>query len=344
MNVIFEELPHEYYVTTSDGSKLYGLSMTTFIARFKQPFLDKFWKIYKAVQYELQIERREDFSAFCKTKGFYYNDYNKIKDEELRILFFRQKMGNIVDWNKILSKTVSIIKQEWDTKKNNACEVGTEFHEYKEGQAYSTGTEKLGNRLVDMAKDELQMSSKAIKYSKDLSKLEDGYHAELLLYTDSFIIDGQVYPVFLVGQTDKCFIETIGGVRYVDIDDYKTNKEIKFENTFQKMQEPLGHLDDCSYNHYSLQAVGYAEILRQHGYTPRHLYFTHHDIKALGMTKTLNKDLIGLEKVNAIPVKDLSDEFNAMITHSFPISLSNLNKKNYIPKSEKKAKTFLDYD
>jgi hypothetical protein len=69
MNVIFEELPHEYYVTTSDGSKLYGLSMTTFIARFKQPFLDKFWKIYKAVQYELQIERREDFSAFCKTKG-----------------------------------------------------------------------------------------------------------------------------------------------------------------------------------------------------------------------------------------------------------------------------------
>ena len=46
--------------------------------------------------------------------------------------------------------------------------------------------------------------------------------------------------------------------------DYKSNKEIKFESyRGQKMTGCLSHLDDCNYNHYSLQLNGYQYILEK---------------------------------------------------------------------------------
>ena len=43
--------------------------------------------------------------------------------------------------------------------------------------------------------------------------------------------------------------------------DWKRSKEIKRTNRFQKAFDPISHLDDCNFNHYSLQLNFYRHII-----------------------------------------------------------------------------------
>ena len=70
----------------------------------------------------------------------------------------------------------------------------------------------------------------------------------------------------LCGQAD--LVEIVNG--YINITDYKTNKEIKekgftnWEGITSKMYNPVSHLDDCNLNHYNLQLSIYAYIIKKH--------------------------------------------------------------------------------
>ena len=71
------------------------------------------------------------------------------------------------------------------------------------------------------------------------------------------------------------------------IDDIKTNKEIKVENKWQKMKDPIKHMDDCNYNHYVIQMSTYAWMLEQFGYKCIGTRFTWRDIDENGTVKRL---------------------------------------------------------
>jgi hypothetical protein len=65
----------------------------------------------------------------------------------------------------------------------------------------------------------------------------------------------------IAGMTDMLFYN----VKYkcFQVWDWKTNKQLRTENSFQKLKGPLAHLDDCEINIYSLQLHIYKYILKR---------------------------------------------------------------------------------
>ncbi len=70
----------------------------------------------------------------------------------------------------------------------------------------------------------------------------------------------------ICGQSD--LVEVVNDK--INIIDYKTNKEIKTESykdwdgISDKLLDPVSHLDDCNFNHYSLQLSIYMYIMLKH--------------------------------------------------------------------------------
>jgi ATP-dependent exoDNAse (exonuclease V) beta subunit len=63
----------------------------------------------------------------------------------------------------------------------------------------------------------------------------------------------------VAGQADLLAVEQ--GTGHIYILDWKRSKAIAYVNRFQKLSEPLAHLDDCNYVHYCLQLNIYRHIL-----------------------------------------------------------------------------------
>lgn len=76
------------------------------------------------------------------------------------------------------------------------------------------------------------------------------YRTEWLVYDDDRKISGSIDCVLINKKTGA-----------ICILDWKRSKEIKKENKYQKGLPPLAHLEDCNYNHYSLQLNIYRHIL-----------------------------------------------------------------------------------
>ena len=159
------------------------------------------------------------------------------------------------------------IKKSWEKEREDACFKGTKYHERKEEQAYNRGFEiNPYTREKTITKIKKSPPGNKTLPFKDLWELEDGYYPELIIWNDLYEI---------AGTADKVFIYTKGKKRYVDIDDFKTNKEIKKQNNYQKMKYPIEKLDDCNYNHYRLQISMYAWMLEQFGFIVKNVGFTH---------------------------------------------------------------------
>lgn len=73
---------------------------------------------------------------------------------------------------------------------------------------------------------------------------------ELSLFHCGLRVAGQADCICRVDGTDKIVIL-----------DWKRSKEIKTENRFQKLKEPLGYLDDCNFYAYAAQLNVYRYIL-----------------------------------------------------------------------------------
>jgi hypothetical protein len=92
----------------------------------------------------------------------------------------------------------------------------------------------------------------------------------------------------IAGQSDLVFVA--GG--YVDIDDYKTNKEI-VENSYgypanpKMMLAPVENLMDCNYWHYALQLSIYMKLilLRNKALKPGTLTLNHVEFELQGRDK-----------------------------------------------------------
>jgi hypothetical protein len=106
-----------------------------------------------------------------------------------------------------------------------------------------------------------------LDYYKDLP---DGVYPELLLWHNKSMTSG---------TADRVIIETIGSERWVTIEDYKTNKEIKNYNYLDKrtgkpvvnkyMLAPFENLCNCNYWHYQIQLNIYGYMLEAFGFRIR---------------------------------------------------------------------------
>jgi hypothetical protein len=158
------------------------------------------------------------------------------------------------------------ILQLWQAEADRAVTLGTYYHNQREADLCSLSSiEREGIPIPVYSPIEEGTLKKAPE-----QKLTDGIYPEHMVYLKS---------AGICGQSD--LVEVINGK--VNIIDYKTNKEIKtesfknWEGISEKLLAPLNHLDDCNYNHYSLQLSIYMYIILKHNpkLKPGKIYIHH---------------------------------------------------------------------
>jgi len=145
------------------------------------------------------------------------------------------------------------IQEIWAAESTRSTLLGNWYHDQRELDVSSLNTLRVNGVDVPIMKS---IYDNNVKYAPD-QNLIDGVYPEHFIYLKSAGICGQSDRVDVVNS-------------FVDITDYKTNKEIKtqgytdWRGVTQKMLAPVDHLDDCNLNHYTLQLSFYMYmILRQ---------------------------------------------------------------------------------
>jgi len=145
------------------------------------------------------------------------------------------------------------IKELWSTESERSLELGNWYHDQRESDFLAIETIQRKGKDIPIIKP---IYNDDIKHAPDQS-LTEGVYPEHFVYLKS---------IGICGQADR--VEVVDG--FVDIIDYKTNKEIKTESykswdgVSKKMLFPVDHLDDCNFNHYALQLSLYMYMILRH--------------------------------------------------------------------------------
>jgi len=207
--------------------------------------------------------------------------------------------------------TAEQIIEAWDNETERAINLGNFYHNQRESDMLDFKTIERNGIEVPIIKP--LINDEGIKLAPE-QKLTDGVYPEHLVYLKS---------VGLCGQADV--VEVVDG--YININDYKTNKEIKekgytnWEGITSKMFKPINHLDDCNLIHYSLQLSIYAYIIKKHNpslkigkLTIQHVKFKQigEDANGYPINEHYNGEPI-LDEIKMYEVPYLKDEVNSLM-------------------------------
>lgn len=258
MLLTFEKLGHVY----GNGS---GISVSTLISQYKNKFDSDFWLKWKAWEHALYPNEskeisKEKFKQLRKELKYSFDDMQRRDEKLFRILTIKYpELSSIVT-----DDIAESLRLEWKNKNETSKKDGTLYHDHKEKTSYEKGVEinPFTSELFPVFKPYVTIDELKIQ-NIDLGNLEKGYYPELILNL------GNIY-----GQADRTWI---GDNKQVWIRDYKTNETLKTSNPFQKMKGFLAHLDDCEFNHYSLQLSLYGYIFESYGYKIVDLAIDHYN-------------------------------------------------------------------
>lgn len=160
------------------------------------------------------------------------------------------------DWDEIARKyakknklSIEAVKLKWKQENDKAIERGLRFHRQREEEL--SGCENING--LEIFRPQFV---EGIKVSQD-QRLVPGMYPELLVYLNSARI---------CGQADIVKVHPDGSF---DIQDFKTNKEIKinafinWEGVEERFLHPLGNIPHSNYWNYALQLNTYAYIIRK---------------------------------------------------------------------------------
>ena len=192
------------------------------------------------------------------------------------------------------------ILDAWENEKNRAIKLGNWYHNQREADILDFKTIERDGIEIPIVKP--LVKENGVKLAPE-QKLFDGVYPEHLVYLKS---------AKLCGQADV--VEIVNGV--ININDYKTNKEIKekgytnWEGISKKLYKPVSHLDDCHLNHYSLQLSIYAYIIKKHNPKLKvgKLTIQHVKFKQIGTDKNgypINEHINGEPILGEIKMYDL---------------------------------------
>lgn len=171
------------------------------------------------------------------------------------------KMRRSAGWanSKYFGRTNDEIKAEWDRVRDEAADAGTKLHLAIE-QYYNAQIAR--NAQIDGANE--------IEYKQDpdvIKTVEYGYFEQFVRdhpHLKPFKTEWRIFDedLKIAGSVDMVFYDPDDQTK-IYIYDWKRSKEIKRSNRYQKGTYPLGHMDDCNYNHYTLQLNVYRYILEK---------------------------------------------------------------------------------
>lgn len=209
----------------------------------------------------LEPERHQYFN----TKGQQFLSVSKLlekiknKFDAEKISYFsakkRLKEKGLDQTEDNIREAQQVILAEWKNKNTIAVTHGTRVHDALE--LYQNTTKITDKDLGPMVRG---VSSYFVKYPVQAQ--------EQVLHSDEYMI---------AGTSDKVTKRTKSVKGICDFWDYKTNEEITFVNKYDNfLKYPLEHLEETSYNLYSLQLSLYALMAEQtHGVTIGRLAIIH---------------------------------------------------------------------
>lgn len=206
-------------------------------------------------------------------------------------------------WHGIPSEEIQSI---WTGEGNRANMLGNFYHNQREVDLLACDTITISGIEVPIIKP---IYDGKVKHAP-AQNLTEGIYPEHFVYLKS---------AGICGQSDR--VEVIQD--YVNIIDYKTNKEIKKESytswdgVKQKMHGPLANLDDCNYWHYAVQLSLYMYIILKHNPTLKPGKLTLHHI-------TFENE--GLDKYG-YPITKLDPQGNPIVTGVTPYEVPYLKSE-----------------
>ena len=234
--VAFLEGPHKYF-NIDDPSIVYT-SVTTLIGKFEPEFDKEFVSKYKA------LERLIPADIWKKEKGGIWKSH-KIPESFLEVHDISPEELNEVQQD---------ILDEWEDINKKSCERGTKIHAQLENSFYTAGSN------ITLKKFGIGGKFSCKKDYNELD-LDYGIYPEYLIYYDNPKLD-----LHIAGQIDLL----VKNGNDIVIIDHKTNKKIDLKGfynnatrTSEKLNYPLGSLDNCNYNVYQLQLSTYAWMLQK---------------------------------------------------------------------------------
>jgi ATP-dependent exoDNAse (exonuclease V) beta subunit len=146
--------------------------------------------------------------------------------------------------------------REWSRKRDEAASFGSKIHLMAE-------TIILEND--DRAADDLAQGEREVAYlnavKEALRRIRLGYD---ILETEKIVFS----PDLKVAGTVDLLLRSRSTGEYV-IADWKTNREIKYSSFRQERGTgPCRSLENCNFNHYSLQISSYSHLLTRERYLP----------------------------------------------------------------------------
>lgn len=184
--------------------------------------------------------------------------YIDLKDNSrwTSVTTFIHKFEPKKDWDEIKRKyakknnlSVDEVTAMWAAENKKAVDRGTLFHKMRE-------EELLGCETINNLEIKQPIIDEGVKYAPE-QKLLAGIYPELLVTLNSAKI---------CGQADYVEITEDG---FINIKDYKTNKEIKlngftnWEGIEEKLIGPLSNIPNSNYWIYALQLNIYAYIIKR---------------------------------------------------------------------------------
>ena len=144
-------------------------------------------------------------------------------------------------------KTDAEIKDQWTKNGAEASAAGTGLHlaieEYLDADCR---TDAITNKAILDSKE----WSYFLKFWDAHKDILEPYRLEWSVYVEELKLAGQIDAVFRRKRDGAFFIY-----------DWKRCKDIKTENSFQSCLDPISHLPDTNYWHYTLQLNVYRYIL-----------------------------------------------------------------------------------
>ena len=154
-----------------------------------------------------------------------------------------------------------------------------------------------------------------------VQRMEEGSFPERLLYLKS---------AGICGQADLC--DRAGD--YINIGDYKTNKKLD-KNSYsgwqgpKMMLGPVGHLEDCNFNPYSLQLSLYMWLALKHnpGLKPGRLTIHHIKFKQVQYVNEATGELQPLFDQYEYPIYERTEDGHPVFESSTPHAVPYLKRE-----------------
>lgn len=189
---------------------------------------------------------------------------------------------------------VKDVLDTWERDQRAASEKGHNLHAYAYAQAMYKGPLDVASSFdadfewIDRFAEGYKKINMALRQIKSKFKI---LGAEVIVASLSLGLAGTIDLL--------CWDEAVSDVL---IFDWKSSKNISMENVWETANPPIEHLDDCNFNHYSLQLNTYERICREENYFPD--------------AKNYRKALIDIESRSTpvfLKVDDLQTEVDHMV-------------------------------